>query len=623
MIRQSWEFVVPGTPEELWPYAGDSERFNRLIRNPAVTYREEPDARGGIRRYGRFRIHGIRMEWREHPYEWRENESWSVLREYSRGPLSRFQLALRLVPDGPRTRMVFTLELTARSPLTAPGLPLVLLEVQQKTKMFAERIKGWAAGRFDRIFTEPVPTLGLVARSRIDSLSAQLIERGFEGTLVERLAKMVSDAPDFDLLKIRPYAVADAWKADRQTALRLFLHATRLGLLDMSWDLVCPACRGAKERHASLGELSESVHCASCNIDFRANFDSSVELTFRPSPAIRKVEAMIFCVGGPGNTPHVVAQRYLAPGSSETLTVPKVPGAYRLRSPQISGQTAFTVTPDGPAACDLTLTAAMPLPAELAIVPGGTLRLQSTEAEATVFIMERVAWADHIVRASAVTAMQEFRDLFAAQNLAPGVEMGISRLAFLFSDLKASTAMYALMGDASAFSLVQDHFRILEREVAAHGGAVVKTIGDAIMAVFPDAGDCVKAGLAIQRAIADFNATSERPPITVKLGAHLGPTIAVSLNDRLDYFGTTVNVAARVQNESHGGDLVLTEELLADPGVQTALSSQNLAREGFEVRLKGLESAYRLTRLWLQERQGTDRLLERMVEAMSVPADAS
>jgi class 3 adenylate cyclase len=615
MIRESWEFRVPGTPEELWPYAGDTERFNRLIGTPAVTYRETPDPRGGIKRFASFRFRGIPMSWHELPYEWREPEHLSIRRIYPKGPMAEFLLQLRLVPDGAFTRMIYQLELTPRLPLFTPLLRLILREVQVGTKLFIQQIEGWAAGRFERVFIEPLPTLDAVARTRLATLCAELVVRGFDQPLVDRLAGFVAEAPDYELLKVRPYAIADAWQADRRTVLRLFLYATRLGLLDLSWDLVCPACRGAKERHASLDQLKEAVHCSSCNIDFTANFDASVELTFRPAPAIRKVEALIFCVGGPGNTPHVVSQRHLAPGASESLAVPREPGAYRLRSPQVPGQTTLTVMPEGRGDLDLMLTTSTPQPQELAIAPGGTLRLHNADPAPTLFILERMAWADNVVRASVVTAMQEFRDLFAAQNLAPGVEMGVSRLAFLFSDLKSSTAMYAVMGDAPAFSLVQDHFRILEREVASHGGAVVKTIGDAIMAVFPDAGDCVKAGLSIQQAIAAFNASSDRPPITVKLGAHLGPTIAVSLNDRLDYFGTTVNVAARVQNESHGGDLVLTEELLADPGVQQALGGMSLVREALEVRLKGLERPYHLTRLWLQPRQGTGELLERVLQA--------
>ncbi len=616
MIRESWEFRVPGTPEQLWPYASDTERFNRLIGIPAVTYQEAPDPRGGIKRLASFRFRGIPIAWQELPYEWREPEELSIRRLYPKGPMTEFFLQLRLVPDGAFTRLIYRLELKPRLPLFTPLLRLILREVQAGSTLFAQRIEGWTAGRFERVFIEPQPTLDALSRTRLDSLCSKLVAQGFDPPLVDRLAGFVAEAPDYELLKVRPYAMADAWQADRRTVLRLFLYATRFGLLDLSWDLVCPACRGAKERHSSLDQLKEAVHCSSCNIDFTANFDASVELTFRPAPAIRKVEALLFCVGGPGHTPHVVSQLHLAPGASESVTVPAEPGAYRLRSPQIPGQTTLTVTAEGRGEFDLTLGASTPLPPELAIAPNATLRLYNADADPTLFVMERLAWADNTVRASEVTAMQEFRDLFAAQNLAPGVEMGVSRLAFLFSDLKSSTAMYALMGDAPAFSLVQDHFRILEREVATHGGAVVKTIGDAIMAVFPDAGDCVAAGLSIQRAIAAFNASSNRPPVTVKLGTHLGPTIAVSLNDRLDYFGTTVNVAARVQNESYGGDLVLTEEMHADPGVQRALAGLKLKAERFEVRLKGLERPYQLTRYWLQERQGTGKLLERIVDAL-------
>ncbi len=614
MITQRWEFRVPGTPEQLWPFAGDTERFNRMIRTPAVTYQEAPDPRGGIQLGGSFHLKGIPTAWHELPYEWREPEEWSVRRIYTKGPMAEFFLRLRLLRDGEFTRLAYDLELTPRAPLLTPLVSLIASSLRAGTKQFAERLEGWAAGRFDRVFTEPLSQLTAVPRERLASLSAELVERGFAKSLVERLAAHLATAPDYDLLRIRPYTVADRWSADRRDVLTLFLHATRLGLLEMSWDLVCPECRGAKERTDSLSRLRGDVHCSSCNIDFKANFDSSVELTFRPAPAIRKVDAQHFCAGGPGNTPHRVFQQLLGPGASESLELPMEPGAYRLRSPHLAGQVPLNLGSGGDGELALTLSAGEVLPPEHSLGLGGTLRLQNADQAPLLVILERVAWADDIVRASAVTALQEFRDLFDSQILAPGVEMGISRLAFLFSDLKASTAMYAIMGDAPAFALVQDHFRILEREVAAHRGAIVKTIGDAIMAVFDDPGDCARAGLAIQQAIAAFNSGSNRPPISVKLGAHLGPVIAVSLNERLDYFGTTVNVAARVQGEAHGDDLVLTTEMLADPGVRRALSSMPLTREAFEVRLKGLERPYPLTRFQLPSPLGPDRPAERLVE---------
>src|SRR5205823_1419852 len=83
--------------------------------------------------------------------------------------------------------------------------------------------------------------------------------------------------------------------------------------------------------------------------------------------------------------------------------------------------------------------------------------------------------------------------------------------------------------------------------IMEHRGALVKTIGDAVMAVFHAPADAVAAGLAIQAGIAAYNAAAPGDPLCVKLGLHSGPCIAINANDVLDYFGTTVNVAARVQ----------------------------------------------------------------------------
>ena len=93
------------------------------------------------------------------------------------------------------------------------------------------------------------------------------------------------------------------------------LCATRAGILDLQWNLICPMCRGGSKTQ-SLKEVASKVHCAGCNIDFTVNFEQSVELTFRPNPSIRLAESETFCIGGPQVTPHVVAQQLLAPRTS-------------------------------------------------------------------------------------------------------------------------------------------------------------------------------------------------------------------------------------------------------------------------------------------------------------------
>ena len=83
-----------------------------------------------------------------------------------------------------------------------------------------------------------------------------------------------------------------------------------------------------------------------------------------------------------------------------------------------------------------------------------------------------------------VSSLQDFRDLFSSEMLSLNETFSIENLGFLFTDLKGSTEMYERLGDAQAFALVKEHFYIMERLVRQHSGAVVKTIGDAVMAVF-------------------------------------------------------------------------------------------------------------------------------------------
>jgi class 3 adenylate cyclase len=180
--------------------------------------------------------------------------------------------------------------------------------------------------------------------------------------------------------------------------------------------------------------------------------------------------------------------------------------------------------------------------------------------------------------------------------LRPGDEVGIGNVALMFTDLKGSTALYEAIGSAAAYRLVRDHFALLAAVVRAHDGSVVKTIGDAVMAAFADPRDAVAAALAVQERVAEFNRRNDGQAITIKLGVHAGPCIAVTLNDRLDYFGSTVNMAARLQSESIGGDIVLSTAVLADPRVRELLRGhtpieQSAVLKGFGERV----AFYRLT----------------------------
>ena len=208
-------------------------------------------------------------------------------------------------------------------------------------------------------------------------------------------------------------------------------------------------------------------------------------------------------------------------------------------------------------------------------------------------LIEDRTWTRDALTAPEVISLQVFRDLFAEATLRPGDEAGVSQVALLFTDLQGSTALYERVGDAVAFNMVREHFALLASIVRDHDGAVVKTIGDAVMASFGDPANAVKAALAMQARIASFGEKGHE--LVLKLGVHVGPSVVVNLNDRLDYFGSTVNMAARLQGQSEGGDIVLSRAVADDPAVKPLLTSVPAREES--VPLKGFAQPISFVRL--------------------------
>jgi class 3 adenylate cyclase len=157
----------------------------------------------------------------------------------------------------------------------------------------------------------------------------------------------------------------------------------------------------------------------------------------------------------------------------------------------------------------------------------------------------------------------------------------VRQVTILFTDLKGSTQMYATQGDAPSYATVRGHFEQLTQILEKHDGAIIKTIGDAVMAAFHDPAKAMQAALEIQKEVA---------PLIVKLGLHTGPALAVTANGQLDYFGQTVNVASRIQAQSHGADIVLSDDLIA-------FVPDTIPRQSFTAQLKGTEAPITLWRL--------------------------
>ncbi|NUN49263.1 MAG: hypothetical protein HUU15_10595 [Candidatus Brocadiae bacterium] len=600
-----WEWDLQSPPEAIWPFIADTNRFNADAGIPAVRRVEGGSGADGERL--QMSVAGMTMEWDEAPFEWEAPRRFGVVRNYRSGPIERIRVAVNLDPrDGGGSRLTYQIWMIPRGFLAGMVLPL---QMKWKSRPAFETVfrayDQAAVSHRPPALPPPAVSFTRGGEERLEAAVKTLVDFGRDEALVGSLATLIRTADDVTLMRLRPYALADRLGAPRKRVLDLCLYSVRAGLLDFRWDMLCPSCRGAKAVGDSLAGIRSSVHCDSCQIDFEVNFEQNVELTFRPNPSIRKVDQQEFCVGGPQVTPHIVAQQVLKPGERRDLVLGLEPGAYRVRSRTERGGQTLRVTTDGPSELAVRARPGGWPEGELTAGPRVQTVFENLTDGPRILLVERVTWGDDAVTAAHVTGLQVFRDLFAREALRPGEQISVGSLTVLFTDLLESTRLYREIGDARAFGLVMEHFDVLKAAIAEHDGALVKTIGDAVLAVFRRPVSALEAYLSASETLARPGKAGRRP-LLLKAGIHVGPCIAVTLNDRLDYFGSTVNVAARLVNLCSGGDLVISTEFKEDPEVARYLAGTSHRQEPIHAALKGFDAVrfelVRLIPVWSEAR---------------------
>jgi class 3 adenylate cyclase len=524
------------------------------------------------------------------------------LRRYKTGPLAEMRVDCRLERLQPAgTRIIYETSVRSANIFGDVGIPLAIGIVSAKRFenifKFYDRI---AAGSGSMLMTAKGRKLSLPSHTKFKVMSERLKDQGVDDAVLNRLYEFLHHADDLSIQRMRPYALADGWGLSRRTVLEAFLRATRVGMLNLYWDLLCPECRGVTEDHARLSDVHATSHCNTCRIDFNANFDHNVEVIFRPNPAVRIVDATVeFCVGSPQRQPHIAFSLIVPPHEELPFSTMLSEGRYSLRASQISGSQILLAKNNGAEKVDLRGGNNKGWPTgvtELGLMP--TIRLINEADDALTFELVRTAWSDQAATAADVTTLQVFRDLFSSEVVRPGEEISIGATTLMFTDLRNSTKLYREIGDAPAFGRVREHFEILEQGVTAEGGSIVKTMGDAIMAAFRNPISAVRAIWTVQKQIAERG----EPPLSLKVGIHHGPCIVVNLNDRLDYFGSTVNIAARLPNFSVGGEAIFSEPIRNDAEVIEFLEKNappnSLTR--FQGDIRGYDQSMDLWRIKMQ-----------------------
>ncbi len=391
---------------------------------------------------------------------------------------------------------------------------------------------------------------------------------------LQHIVDLVTQGDDLDLYRIQVLPLARRWKLEESTLLSTFLKATRVGLFRMSWDVICPHCRGVRAEVKTLGEIPRRGDCRACGIDFDTDSDNSIEITFHVHPSIREVEQVFFCSAEPAKKTHIKLNQLVGPGAQKRVTTALGPGRYRLRIASRKKYDLLDVRAD--AESDELVWAAEAGHEKQALRPFSTLVLVNDGDEQQTFTLEDSGWSDDALRPAQLLSFQEFRDLFTEEYLGSDVQISVGRQTILFSDVVGSTRLYAERGDPGAFADVKRHFTEVYEVVKKNHGAVVKTIGDAAMAAFPSPVEALRASREIHDRL---------PPerndlmIRVRISLNTGPCIAVNLNTNIDYFGNTVNLAAKLQACADAGQVAFPKEVLDHPGVRELLSSQNATLE--------------------------------------------
>ncbi|WP_213735905.1 adenylate/guanylate cyclase domain-containing protein [Bradyrhizobium sp. dw_411] len=450
-----------------------------------------------------------------------------------------------------------------------------------------------------------------------------VLKQAADPVVADAIARLIETGADHELNRINLLDFSRRTGLDEERVISGFLHASRLGMFDLSWNVLCPGCGGVLDAHSTLKSLRhDEYQCGLCATGYEASVDEQVEVAFTVSPRIRQIAAhnpnslpiweyfkQVFWSSGvdfdqesaDALTDEVALDtRELPAGEKAELSL-QLPAEFIIVFEPVTHAATFIDVQGEPTQevqrISLTYAKAHEPVETITLRPGPLLLSLDNQTGVRVLPSVFVA-ADalhHLIRkrkplltAKRMLTNQTFRDVYKADNLNIDQRLKITSLTFLFTDLKGSTALYERVGDLAAFDLVRAHFHALLEIIASEKGAVVKTIGDAVMATFVRPEHALAAGLRMRAAMDALNAQRGTDDLVVKIGIHEGPCLAVMLNERQDYFGQTVNIAARVQGLATSQSIHITGPVIDAPAVAALLDKKAIAPIQKHAALRGI-----------------------------------
>lgn len=452
-----------------------------------------------------------------------------------------------------------------------------------------------------------------------------LLTEAAEPNSVAALRQEIETAPDARLSRINALAFASARGLDEDAAIGAFVRAAQLGLFDMVFSALCPGCGGVLQTGAALKTLDRGEYfCSLCVVNCEPLLDAAVEVAFTVNPRVRRIAAhnpdslrlpeyarQIFWSTA-SDLPEDFEQLVesvtldgleLEPGERATMSLTLPAGQGLVFDPvthtSIHLNVAGAETHER-RSLSLVFSDEHAHSAALDLQPGPVrISLDNRSRRRTLPAIWAPNEAFHqiyarrrpFLTATRAFSNQTFREIYRDGTLDSEQRFKITSLTFLFTDLRGSTALYDRVGDLAAFDLVRSHFGALISAVSAEGGAVVKTIGDAVMATFGSPERALRAAIRMRAGMREINLARGSEDLALNIGLHEGPCLAVVLDDRQDYFGQSVNIAARVQGLADPSAILATRPVVETPEVRSLLVEKGLRTTSRESALRGVSEA--------------------------------
>jgi class 3 adenylate cyclase len=466
--------------------------------------------------------------------------------------------------------------------------------------------------------------------------------------ILSGLERFIRTASDYDLFRVNPIRYAFANSLSEAEAIELFVHAAKVGLFEMQWLLICAYCPQVAGSFRELDQVHPRFQCEFCNALNDVALDDYIQVTFTISGAVRDIAFhhpemlsvedyyLRFHFSKDFKPPHGMTHEQLVAALSRgfadieadeqrSFEFDVTAGRFEVldlshklllvffakgesaepQRTQVRLESGRFIVPDRPTGPrEMTLgdgRFAFRQTADL--IPGKhTIQIENRTSNRGRFwfLQYPSQFVPHLVEYEPVLTGRQllltpcFGELYKTQLVDERESLAISDITYLFTDLKDSTPLYESVGDVNAYFLVRQHFDILNKIIRERSGTIVKTIGDAVMAGFERPQDAVLASMEMIEELSRFNQTSSRP-LGLKVGVHRGRAIAVRLNDRIDYFGQDVNIAARVQGLARVNEVCVTEAVMEAPGVSDIVKGRSASR-GYE-NLKGIGQKMEIHRI--------------------------